>query len=505
MTSTLRNGKSLPWSLSFLLLVFWGPGIALPVSGQEALEKSGPADPVQKQLREIVESYVELDLFNGVILVGRGGEVLLRGGYGYANFEHRVPNTPETRFRLASVTKQFTAAALLKLSIEQGVDLRKPATSLLPELRPELSSAITPHQLLSHSSGIPRDLERFSTKRSGDQFSRSDRMEILNGTSLEFEPGSRFSYSNAGYVLASRVIELLSGDDYGEAMRKTLFDPLGLENTGNEVTGPLLPNRASGYNRLPDGIVNAHFENKSYVTGAGSLYSTLDDLWIWCRAVLSGDVLGPKTSLLFENHQERYGYGWFLGTYPRPDGTEGKLAHHDGGCPGFGTMVALHLDDDLVVIALSNVRPTSLNSLRQRLVQAALGGKVVPPPASVENEILRIALTDGVEAAQKRHQEARERKEPGAPNSRGINRWGYRYLESNQPEKAIRLFQLYVALYPDDANAHDSLGEGYMTANRRDLAIASYRKSLELNRENGNAKVMLKKLGAPIDGEESDR
>ena len=224
------------------------------------------------ELRTLADEYHQLGLFQGTVLVARGDTVLLRAAYGYADVEHAIPNVPGTRFRLASVTKQWTAAAVMRLVESGELELDTRLGDAVEGVSPEIGM-VTVHQLLSHSAGIIRDLDQFSAKDMGDEFAMSEMIDIVGASSLQYEPGSSWAYSNAGFVMLSAMIESVTGMAYGDAMQSLCFEPLGLADTGHEITGPLLERRARGYQALPDGFANAPFENKSYVTGAGSLYS----------------------------------------------------------------------------------------------------------------------------------------------------------------------------------------------------------------------------------------
>ena len=457
-----------------------------------------PTQELPQRMRALADAYHEIGMFQGAVLAGKGDEVLFRGAYGFADAEHGIENTPKTRFRLASVTKQFTATAALRL-----VELDKlRLTTTLGEAVPGFSSPVadvTLSELLSHSGGIVRDLDSLSPKGFGDEFSMPEMIAIVAGS--DRRAGQGYAYSNAGYVMASAVIEQATGKPYGEAMRSLFFDRLGLKDTGHEITGPLFENRAFGYQRLPDGIANAPFENKSYVTGAGSMYSTVDDLWTWFRALRNGEVL-TEASLkqLSTPHAGNYGYGWFVGDSNGFDdhvGERGKVVHHDGGCPGFATRVIRYLDHDVTVIALSNARPTSCGVLASALGDMAIGLDVRTPTASPDDVIARIAVRDGVAAAEERWIELRDSGAgPDAlPSGSGVNNRGYRYLEANLPRKALALFELNAAMFPDQSGTWASLADGHAAVGERETAVELYSFAVALDPHNAAARARLEELG----------
>ena len=455
------------------------------------------------RLDQLASNYNSLGLFQGAVLVAHKDRVLLRKGYGLACAEHGVANTPATRFRLASVTKALTATLALRLAEQGVVDLQKPISQYLPKLGTNSMGQITLHQLLSHSSGLTRNVESLSPKTMADQFSMDEMIELIAGSTPKTKPGTQFAYSNAGYVLCAAVIEAVTDQSYGVAMRQSLLEPLNMRNTRHEIIGPLLQDRAYGYIALPDGLANAQPENKSYVTGAGSLCSTVDDLWRWLDALQGGRILSDdNTQLMFDAHADKYGYGWFIGDgfgpFKDKNPMRGRVVHHDGGCPGFSTQVVVYLDARITVVVLSNARPSRCGELAAKLGDMVLGLSPEPPKPEAGREIYRMVLgANGLEAAETQWNKLRASGRPqDLPSPQQINFMGYRYLQANLTQEAIRIFELYTITHPKDANAYDSLGEAHMTAGDRQEAIRQYRKSLLLNPGNTNARSMLAKLEA---------
>jgi len=456
------------------------------------------------ELRTLADEYHQLGLFQGTVLVARGDTVLLRAAYGYADVEHAVPNVPGTRFRLASVTKQWTAAAVMRLVESGELELDTRLGEVVAGLPSEPASAgsVTVHQLLSHSAGMIRDIDRFSAKDMGDEFTMSAMIDIVGGASFEFEPGSSWAYSNAGFVMLAAMIESVMGMAYGDAMQSLCFEPLGLADTGHELTGPVLERRARGYQALPDGFANAPFENKSYVTGAGSLYSTVDDLFTWTRALLTGRVISIEAlDEMFTVQAGNYGYGWFLGDaiggFPEAGGARGKVVHHDGGCPGFDTRVILYPEHEVVAIALANARPSSGGVMAAALADMVLGLEVRRPSVTADDQICRLAIRDGTEAARIRW-EALQASKAGPdimPTAAAISGRARRYLDSNQPHKALRIFELIADLYPDDASSWEGLGEAHLAMGDRETAIELYRMAVALDPQLTSTREKLAALG----------
>ncbi|MCG8328983.1 MAG: beta-lactamase family protein [Chitinophagales bacterium] len=234
-----------------------------------------------EKVEQIVNATDSLFGFSGNILIGQGDRIIFQSANGYANFENNIPNNLNTKFRLASLSKQFTASALLLLEQNGKVDFDKAVSNYLQILKPEIAEKITIHQILSHSSGLARDIESLTEKKLGKSYISIDSIiQLINTSELQFEPGTKWSYSNLGYAIAAKIIENQTELTYGQAMDSLIFKPLGMHNSGHEYSGAKIENMATGHVGLPEGVIRADYEDKSYVIGAGSIYSTIYDLFI---------------------------------------------------------------------------------------------------------------------------------------------------------------------------------------------------------------------------------
>jgi len=328
-----------------------------------------------KRLEALVDTAVANDHFSGTVLVAKGDRVLLDKGYGSANLEWNIPNAPSTKFRLGSVTKQFTAASVLLLQERGKLSVTDPVSKYLSDL-PAAWSKITIFQLLNHTSGIP-NFTAAKEYESIEPFSKKpmEVVALVKDKPLEFESGSRFNYSNTGYVLLGALIEKVSGESYDAFLRKNIFDPLGMKDSGYDWNATVLPNRAAGYARGKNGVTNASYINMSVPQGAGALYSTTGDLLRWQRALYEGKLLSPA-SLEAMTTPYQSGYGFGLGIQQK-DG--GKEVGHGGGIPGFATEVHYRMGDKISVIVLSNFQGSQLEALTAGLTATARGAAYVLP------------------------------------------------------------------------------------------------------------------------------
>src|SRR5688572_67803 len=244
----------------------------------------------------LLASYHDAGIFNGTALVSDNGKVLLKKGYGFADFEWKIPNTPDTKFRIGSLTKQFTATVVMQLVEEGKLSLDATLSSVLPYYRKDTGSKITVHHLLTHTSGIPSytGLPNFMRDVSRNPYGVREFVEKYCSGDLEFEPGSRFLYNNSGYFLLGAIIEAVTQKPYAQVVRERVFAPLGMAGSGYDLSGPILEKRARGYESGPAGVRNADYLDMLLPYAAGSLYSTVEDLYIWDQALYGEKVLPTK-------------------------------------------------------------------------------------------------------------------------------------------------------------------------------------------------------------------
>jgi len=344
-------------------------------------------EPLEAKLDQHVSAYAKLDRYTGSVLVMRADKVLLRKGFGMGNRSWGIPNDPGTRFRIASITKQFTAAAVLLLEQDGRLKTDDLISQYLPDA-PDSWRAITIHNLLTHTSGIKSytNLPDFAD-RARRPISKKDMPKLLYPIALEFPVGSKFAYSNSGYFLLGLIIEQVSGVDYEEFLSRRIFKPLGMVDTGYFEHRRAIPRMSEGY--LPGGDRPPFFDT-SWPYAAGGLYSTVDDLGRWANS-LDADALltEPSKKKMFTAYSRDYGYGWSI------ERRGGKLVtHHGGGLEGFNTVIERVPEERLTVIALGN-QNGPVQQLGNELVEIVQGNAVEAPKArpSIElsaNDIRRL-------------------------------------------------------------------------------------------------------------------
>src|ERR1700731_845131 len=350
-----------------------------------AQDKTPTADVAR--MEQIIQAYVPAK-FMGSVLVARDGKVLLDKAYGFANLEWDVPNTPTTKCRLGSITKQFTAASILLLEERGKLKIEDPVKKYMPDA-PAAWDKITIFHVLTHTSGIP-SLTSFPDFESHEAQAMTPEklVEWFRDKPLEFEPGTKWNYSNSGYILLGYLIEKVSGQSYSEFVRQNIFTPLGMKDSGYDSNSAIIAHRAAGYTPGKSGPVNAGFVHMSIPFSAGALYSNTEDLLRWEQGLFGGKVLtAASLAKMTTPFKQDYAFGLGVST-----NNGHKMIAHDGGIQGFNTSLAYYPDDKLVVAVLANLNGPA-GQIAGNLAKVAHGEKVVLPTErkeiSVSPEILK--------------------------------------------------------------------------------------------------------------------
>ncbi|HYS54566.1 MAG TPA: serine hydrolase [Thermoanaerobaculia bacterium] len=446
-----------------------------------------------ERIDALISSYNKLRQFNGSALVAEKGSVILAKGYGLANMEWQIPNTPDTKFRIGSITKQFTSMVVMQLVSEGKIKLDEKIATYLPDYRKDTGEKVTVRNLLSHTSGIPSYTSKpgFFKNESRDPYTVADFVKKYTSGDLEFEPGSKFSYDNSGYFLIGAIIERVTGKSYEQNLKERIFDPVGMKNSGYDRSDVVIPRRASGYLLTPDGYQNATYLDMTIPFAAGSLYSTVEDLYKWDRALYSDKLLSPELEkIVFTPVLNNYAFGWAVHKVKLDDKSEVNVISHDGGINGFNSTIVRFPDtQDLIVLLDNTSRGDKIDDLGRGIADILHDVEAPQARASVVDELMKsLATTDAKQAV------AHYRESKADFREAEMNRLGYMLLQRGRIADAIEIFQLNVEKFPQSSNVYDSLGEAYAAHGDRDLAVKNYRKSLELNPKNTNGEEALKRL-----------
>lgn len=472
-------------SLLTLLLVF-----LLQVQPSIAQDKA-------VELAQAVEQFAEYNKFSGAILVAHKGQVLYKQGIGWANREWNLPNTPDTRFQIGSVTKQFTAFLLLQM-VEQGrLRLHEPLATYLPDYPADPGNRITLHHLLSHTSGLPHynAIPDYRETLFVMPYSQSEYIDQFKALPLRFEPGEGFGYSSFGYYLLGVVLEKVSGKSYGQLLKDNIFDPVGMYDTQLDDGFPQR-HRATPYRFNYDVFDYAYAEYRSSTTAysTGGVFSTLEDLYRWHRALYTDALLSkPYRDLLFTPVQRNYGYGWFVDAYEE----DIPLVFHNGGITGYTANYLRFINDDTCIIVLSNTRGYKSTELPWLLAAILYDQpyEIQPPLDKILHETI---VNNGIDAAIQQYRSLKQSAPQAYPfeDENQLNQLGYTLMRYNRTDDALAVFHLNAEVFPSSWNVYDSLGEAYLNTGDREQAMAFYQKSLNLNPENTNAAELLEDLKA---------
>jgi CubicO group peptidase (beta-lactamase class C family) len=359
------------------------PRLALLCACLLALSVAARAQDLLPKFEEYAQATVKAEHFSGAILVARDGKILLSKGYGMADVENDVPNTPETRFRLGSLTKQFTAASILLLQERGKLSVQDSVCKYVAPC-PEAWQPVTIHHLLSHTAGVPNFTALPDYQKTMREPTTVESLVArFRSLPLDFKPGEDWKYSNSGYVLLGSVVEKVSGKSYESFLRENIFEPLKMTSTGYDHPNEILKRRARGYATGPDGLVNANYLDMSIPFAAGGLYSTVGDLYLWDQA-LYGEKILKQSSLdaMFTAVRNNYGYGYGVNKL-----FNRRLNAHSGGIEGFSTTINRFPDDRVTVIVLSNNEAARTGPIARDLSAIAFGEKYELP---VERIVVKV-------------------------------------------------------------------------------------------------------------------
>lgn len=454
-----------------------------------------------EQIDKLMSLYSEYDQFTGSLLVAQNGKIIYKKGFGMANKEWDIPNQPNTKHRLGSITKQFTALLILQLVEEGKLKLNIPITSYLPDYPKENGDKITIHHLLTHSSGIPNytDSPIFMKEKSRDHYEPEAFIKTFSNLPLEFNPGQKFDYSNSGYFVLGYIIEKVTGKTYEQCIDERIFKPLNMINSGFDHSETILKNRATGYEKNGSIYVNSSFIDMSLPYSAGSLYSTVEDLYLWDQALYTDQLLSSKSrELLFFPHistgASYYGYGWGVFEMPIENATEKlKIVEHTGGINGFRTIISRSLNDKNFIVLLSNAGTSELNPISKAIRSILYNKPYKMPKKSLADVLLATFNEIGIDAGTKKYEELKNSDEYVYEEG-DMNAAGYQLLQSGKIKEAIEIFKLNVAKFPESGNVYDSLGESYLALGNKELALLNYKKAVALDPSNENGKKIIEEL-----------
>ena len=466
------------------------------------------AQPIEnnKTLNTKIDTYLNASMkngFSGSVLVAIKDEIILSKGYGWSDRNKKIPNSSSSIFNIGSVTKQFTASAILKLA-ETGKINTSDKISQFYDETPDDKKNITIHQLLTHTSGI--------SKRTGgfryDEASKEKFLDEFFNSKLQSVPGTKHEYANANYIMLAAILELVSKQDYGTFLHEYLWMPSDMLNTGYIGITFNSERLAHGYYfNITDGkwvdwgTTQEHlpYNNKHwYSIGKGDIHSSVEDLYKWHLTLNNNRVLSSKTRELQETPHvaendratSHYGYGWAVFN----SDMNSKVVTHNGSNGIYFADFIRFIDEDVVIIYLTNtILGNDLENVGWEISKMIFNTEYEAHPVSKNMYELVFEFINTNEIGKVQMLPSYLTNELGKDfdDHSVLNGYGYRILEKeNEPGWAMELFKLNVQLFPEDGNLWDSLGEAYLKYGEKEQAIRSYVKAVELGNK-GSKKILL--------------
>ncbi len=452
-----------------------------------------------------VEGYLEkLEKigYSGSVLIASNGKPVISRGYGYSDHERKLKNSPKTISDIGSITKQFTAAAILKLEMHGKLSTEDKITKYFQSVPPDKTD-ITIHQLLRHSTGLQGGVGGDYEKIGEAEF-----IERVFASTLRFPVGTQFSYSNVGYSLLALIIEKVSGQSYEQYLYENLWKPAGMEMTGYSRPGFDKDLIAAGYRKderwgkptekdWPGDAPYLHLK------GNGGILSTTEDLLKWDQALLTERILSKEAKQKYfhpvlrsdETGKSYYAYGWDV---TKTDRNTTRIWHNGSNGVFFADFYRF-VDEGVTIILMTNSWQSSFNNTGRVISKVIFepGYEPILPIAdnsanrTFTEEIIQLTLTKGLNVATERYQKRAKEIDllEGVINAKGYDLMGEKKLK-----ESIEVFKLNVFAFPQSANAFDSLGEAYLESGNKEAAVKNYEKSLLLDPDNGNAREVLKKI-----------
>ncbi len=453
---------------------------------------AGPTNRAEA-LDHLMTSLSDRGQFNGSVLVAVDGKVIYRNAFGMADFRANTPLTLESPSGLASVTKQFTAMAVMMLAEQGRLALDDRVSKFIPDFsQSPIASGITIRHLLNHTSGIPDygDLGIDDSSLSEKQLITS----VLRRDSVFRTPGERYQYCNPGYALLAIIVERVSGESFADFLDRRIFQPLEMGHTYVfDSPTKRRADAAKGY----DLFGQEDDLGPTAIPGDGGMYSTVDDLFKWDQALYSDRLVRQeRLAEAFTPGKVRagastYGFGWNI---TKKAGQ--KIVWHTGKAAGFRAYIGRRMGEKITVILLTNKGDSKRLEINDAILSILSGKPFTLPKRSGAEKLYSVIRASGSRAATDLFYALKQASNADFDFSESeLNTLGYKLLYGdNRVADAIAIFRLNTTEHAGSSNAFDSLGEAYRKGGQKELALASYQKAVELDRSNLHAAAALKEL-----------
>lgn len=431
--------------------------------------------------------------FNGNVMVIKEGKVVYQGSFGIKNIDPVDSLSLGDRFRLASVSKQFTAAAIVQLKEQDKLDYDQDIRDFIPELPYE---GISVRHLLNHVSGLP-DYERLMFENWKPELEYDDVNRFVSGNDdiikmlvdknpeVDFEPEEKWEYSNTGYLLLATIVNKASGMPFETYVKENIFDRAGMGSVVYDYKpemDPEMPERVFGYKTELDGsrtYEDKHFLN--HVQGDGGIYASLEDLRKWDRIMYTDKIMSEESKkeafspfVLKNGDTTNYGFGWFLDTSPNGK----KVVQHSGGWVGFGTFIYREIEENNCLILLTNNSSSYLREAVTGLKNILHEKDYDIPKITIVDTLRHVIVDKGLDQGIALYEKLKA--DPSSDFNFGeneLNRLGYQLMSLKKNEEAIEILELNNQLFSDSANTFDSVGDAYLAKGDTITALEFFHKA----------------------------
>ncbi|MGV6832493.1 MAG: serine hydrolase [bacterium] len=444
---------------------------------------------------QFVQDYNEAGFTTGNLLIYEEGKIIHKSSNGLQNIDPETPLNLNSTFRLASVSKQFTGMAIMKLKEAGKLDYDQNVNTIIPEFPYD---NITVRHLLHHTSGLSDYMQLMSNALENMEVKE----DVLLGNdeimteffkvkpALDFQPGERWDYSNTGYMILASIVEKISGVHFSQFLKEQVFDPLGMNNTSvykyQIAPDENMPNRVFGYtkslNQRSYSLNDYNFMND--VRGDGGVYSTLDDLFKWNQALVNYEIIGEEylkeawtPGKLNNGESTDYGFGWFL------DSEEGEplVVSHSGGWVGFGTFLRNEVETNSGFVLLTNNSFEYFGDILNALQNIYKGDPYQLPRKPIENVLAEKILNDDIDSSMDFFNTIKTDTINYNVSEEGINILGYRLMNEEHLEEATAIFELNISEYPNSANTYDSYGDLLLVKGDSIKALENFKKCFAMD------------------------
>lgn len=480
--------------------------LALAAAAVAGTAQAAPARAAA--IGKLMAQYHALGQLDGTVLVAEKGKVIYQHAFGLANREWQVPNTVDTSFRIASLTKQFTATMVMQLAEQGKLRLDDKVGRYVPGLRPEIGEVVTIAQLMNHSSGIVdyANYPGFWAQRLGEKVPRADFLAIFNKP-LDFAPGSQGHYSSSGYTLLGWIIESVTGASYETALETMITKPLGMARTQYDGPATFIARKASGYTRTLGQYAPAEPLWIPNIGAGGGMASTVGDFFKWDQALYGSKLLSDASKKLMWTSVIKddvwgdlhYGYGWLTGQ--RMIGGQAREVHeHGGNGNGYRTFITRYPGEQRLVVVFLNEgngnKGPAIYRIKDSITKVLYGEASPAPKAALEDALVDAINKNGIAAAVAGADALRARCMPlSGPNE--LNMLAYQFAGAGKFDAAYAVLRLDMGWFPKDANLWDTQGEIQLMQGDKANAIKSYQRVLEMDPGNKNATDVLRTLSTP--------